>query len=70
MSSWTFFRLVGGEISGSQHHQLSGSNQSGFYVLVGSIQLTSPTCRIAQKYCYVCPLKGNQDLSQDCTIVS
>ena len=41
--SWTFFWLVGGEVSGSQHHQPSGSNQSGVYMLVGSIQLTSPT---------------------------
>ena len=27
--SWTFFWLVGGEVLGSQHHQLSGFNQYG-----------------------------------------
>ena len=44
ISSWTFFRLVGGEVSGSQHHQPSGSNLlSGVYGLVGSTQLTPPT---------------------------
>ena len=42
ISSWTFW-LVGGEIIGSQHHQPSGSKQSGVYMLVGSIQLTSST---------------------------
>ena len=35
--------LIGGEVSGRQHHQPSGSNQSGVYELIGSIQLTSPT---------------------------
>ena len=39
--SWTFFRYVGGEVIGSQHHQPSGSNLSVGYVLVGSIWLTS-----------------------------
>ena len=33
MSSWTFFRLAGGEVIRSQHHQPSGSNCSGIYVL-------------------------------------
>ena len=42
-SLWTFFWLVGGEVSGSQHHQPSGSNQSGVYMLMDSILLTSPT---------------------------
>ena len=35
--------LIGGEASGSQHHQSSISNWSGVCVLVGSMQLTSPT---------------------------
>ena len=35
--------LIGSEVRGSQHHQPSGSNQSGVYVLMGSIQLISPT---------------------------
>ena len=43
ISSWTFFWLVGGEVIGSQHHQPSGSNQSGVCVLVVSVQLTSST---------------------------
>ena len=43
VSSWTFFWLVGGEVIGSRHHQPSGPNWSGVYVLVGSMQLTSPT---------------------------
>ena len=43
ISSWIFLWLVGGEVSRGQHHQPSGSNWSGVYVLVGSIQLTSPT---------------------------
>ena len=41
--SWTCFLLVSCELIGSEHHQPSGSNQSGAYVLVGSIQLTSFT---------------------------
>ena len=40
---WIFIYLVGGEVSGSQHYQAPGSSQSGVYMLVGSIQLTSPT---------------------------
>ena len=32
------------EVSGSQHHQPSGSSGSGAYVLVGTIWFTSPTC--------------------------
>ena len=43
ISSWTFFWLIGGKVIGSQHHQLSGSNWSGIYVVVGNIQLTSST---------------------------
>ena len=35
--------MAGGEVIGKQHHQPSGSNWSGVYVLVGSRQLTSPT---------------------------
>ena len=45
VKSWMFFWLVGGEVTGSQHPQPSGSNPSGgeeVYVLVGSIQLKSP----------------------------
>ena len=34
ISSWTFFWLVGGEVSRSQHHQPSGSNWSGVCVLL------------------------------------
>ena len=34
ISSWTFFWLVGGEVSGSQHRQPSGSNRSGVNVLI------------------------------------
>ena len=37
-------QLVGGEVSGRQHQQPSGSSRSGVYVFVGSIPLTSPTC--------------------------
>ena len=37
----TFFSLAGGEVTGSKHHQPSGSNRAGVYVLVGSMQLTS-----------------------------
>ena len=33
----------GGQVSGNQHHQPSGSNGSGVCVLVGSIQLVSST---------------------------
>ena len=58
--------LIGcGEVSGNQRHQPSGSNRSGVYLLVGSIQLTSSTwwefqfCRRAQRYCYVYPLRRN-----------
>ena len=40
---WTFIYLVGGKVSGSQHHQAPGSSQSGVYMLVGSIHLTSLT---------------------------
>ena len=44
VSSWTFFWLVGGEVIRSQHHQPSGfSCLSGIYMLVGSMQSTSPT---------------------------
>ena len=43
ISSWTFFRLVGGEVIGTQHHQPSGSNWSRVYVLVANMQLTSST---------------------------
>ena len=35
--------MVSGEVITSQHHQPSDSHQSGVYVLMGSIQLTSPT---------------------------
>ena len=45
ISSWTFFWWVGCEVIGSQLHQPSGSNRSGVYMLVGSMQLTSSTWR-------------------------
>ena len=41
ISSWPFFWLVGGKVIGSQHHQPSGSSQSGVYVLEDRMQLTS-----------------------------
>ena len=31
---WTFLSWVGGEVTGNQHHQPSGSNWSGIYMLV------------------------------------
>lgn len=37
--------MAGGEVIRSQHHQPSGSNWSGVYPLVGSMQLTSPPGR-------------------------
>ena len=44
---WTFFWLVGGEVTGwcfgNLNHQPSDSNCSGVYVLVVSMQLTSST---------------------------
>ena len=52
ISSWTFFWMVGGEVTGSQHHQPSGSSQSGVYVLVGSILPLGGcfcTCKTVQK---------------------
>ena len=41
--TWTFFWLVRGEVIEHQHHQPSGSSQSGVCMLVVSIQLTSST---------------------------
>ena len=41
ISLWTFCWLIDGEISGSQHSQSSGSNWSGVYLLLSSIQLHS-----------------------------
>ena len=67
ISSWTFFWLVGGEVTGSRHHQPSNCNWPGVSVLVGSIQLPFPTwwgfsiCKTAQRYCCVYHLRGNQD---------
>ena len=67
ISSWTFFWLVGGEVTGSQHHQPSNCNWPGVSVLVGSIQLPFPTwwgfsiSKTAQRYCCVYHLRGNQD---------
>ena len=43
ISLWMFFGFVGGEVSGSQHHQPSRSKESGVYQLVGSIPLIFPT---------------------------
>ena len=42
ISSWMFSWLVGAEVVGNQHHQLSHSSRSGVCVLMGSTQLTSP----------------------------
>ena len=78
ISSWAFFWLVSGEVSGSQHHQPSGSNWSGVYSrLVGNIQLTSPTWwgvsvsakQLKDIVMYI-PWGGNRTLPQGCTIVS
>lgn len=33
---WTFFSVVDGEVTGSQHHQPSGSFRSRVFMLVGS----------------------------------
>ena len=33
---WTFFSMVDGEVTGSQHHQLSGSFRSRVFMLVGT----------------------------------
>ena len=44
ISSWRFFWMVGGEVTGSQHHRPSGSSWSGVYMLMGNKQLTSSTC--------------------------
>ena len=46
ISSCSILWLVEGEVTGcfgNLHHQSSGSNQSGVYVLVVSMQLTSST---------------------------
>ena len=43
ISSWTLCSVVGSEVSGSQHHQPSGSEGSGVYMLLGSMLLTPPT---------------------------
>ena len=59
--------MVAGEIIRSPHHPPSGSNRSGVFVLVGSIQLTFPTwwgfsiCKAAQRYCCDYHLTGSQD---------
>ena len=41
--SWAFFWSIGGEATGSQHHQTSYSNHSQVCVLVGNKRLTSFT---------------------------
>lgn len=44
--------MVGGVVIGSQHHQPSGSSQSGVYVLAGSILPLGGgfcTCKTVQK---------------------
>ena len=60
--------MVGGEVSGSQHHQPSGANRSGVYVLVGSAPLNFsrlvgvPVCAKQLKdTVYVYPLRVSQD---------
>ena len=75
ISSWTLLWLVGDEVIGSQQHQPSGFNLSGVCVLLGSIRVTSPTWWGLQhlqnsSYYYDHPLRGNQDLTQNCAIVS
>ena len=72
--------LVGGEVSGSQYHQPSGSNSSGVYVLVDSIpSLTISFFHLVVvlvsakqlKDIVVCILWwGTRTLPQGCTIVS
>lgn len=37
ISSWTFFLLFSGEVIMSQHHQPSGFNWTGVYMLEGSM---------------------------------
>ena len=62
--SWgILFWSTGGEVSGREHHQPSGFNQSGVSMLVGTILLTSTWwgLQTAQRYCCVYPLRGNQD---------
>ena len=67
ISSWTFFWLVGGEVSGSEHHQPSDSNRSGDHALWTAYYLILPPsggfniCKTTRRYCYVYPLRGNQD---------
>ena len=63
---WSADGSTGGEVSGREHHQPSGFNQSGVSVLVGSKLLTSTWRGLqyretAQRYCCAYPLKGNQD---------
>ena len=74
ISLWTFFWLMSGEISGSQHHQPSGSNGSGVSLFMGNILLLPNggfcICKTAQRYWYVYPLRGQETLPQACTIVS
>ena len=62
VSSQTFFWLVGGEATGNQHHQPSGSNWSGVYVLVGSIELTSSTW---QRFQYL--QNSSKDMAENIT---
>ena len=55
----TLFWLVGGEVIGSRHHQPSGSIWSGVCVLVGSMQLTSPTFHLVGLAVAAKQLKGH-----------
>ena len=65
ISSWTFFWLVGGEVIRNQHHQASGSSQSGVYVLMGNLiwrKLTSSTW-----WGFQCLQNSSKDMTQNIT---
>ena len=80
ISLWTFFWLVGGEVSRSQHHQPSGSIWSGGYVDVGNIaSLTVNFSRLVGISLCAKQLRdivvcirwwGTKTLPQGCTTVS
>ena len=75
ISSWTFFWLVGGEVSGSQHHQPSVPNRSGVYMLVGSINFShlvrvSVSAKQLKDIVMYIPWGGTRSPPQGCTIFS
>ena len=73
MNILSIFWLVGGGLSGSQHHQPSGSDWSGVFTLSDStpslIFINFPhlgdfsICKTARGYCFVCTLMESQDLA-------